>query len=1007
MSLGKLPELFWALAFLLTGALAATAQTSATGAELTGVVRDQTGGVLPGSTVTATSLETNATRTVTTDPEGRFVIPALPPATYRIRAELQGFSPHVLDEVRLLLGSRVELEFTLAIAGAQEAVMVVGAESAVEARKTAVSHVIARQQIETLPIDRRNFITFTILTPGVTTDRIPQQTHGATPSSGLSFAGQRPRSNNITVDGVDNNDLAVGSVRATFSQDAVREFQVLANSYSAEFGKASGGVVNIVTKSGGNTPAGSAFFYLRDDVLNAKGHFERFDPTGTRIDRPKAPFSQKQGGGTLGGAIRKNRTFYFLSAERLDVAASNFVTIDDRSAVAHPVTGQAVGTPAEILRRAGFPVDTGNVPYVLRSDQVLAKLDQHADNGRHLTMRFNWADLLDENTETFGGLTARSRAGALESTDYGLAASWTAVLSNSSLNELRVQRASRDQLLRALDPTCEGICDREDEGGPTLEVIGIASLGRQRVAPQPRRAVRYQIVDTFSLFRGAHQMKAGLDFSYIDTSTQRLPLHFGGRYIFAPLPAIPGVLPAPISSIQAVVLGLPAAYVQGYGHSAAPYGYKDLSLFVQDDWRITSRATLKAGVRYQKQFWPSIVYDVPGVPNRYRFPGDSNNFAPRVALAWNPDGNRRTSVRAAYGIFYDNHITGIVPITKTLDGKEGVRTLVLRFPQSIAAWNAPGRQLPEAAVGPFPSLQFAIDPALQTPFAHHVTVGIDRELPTGLLLSATGMYVRGYHQLGTIDYNPLVPALGPGRRPEDVNGVPGSSASILQYTSYGETWYRGLAVSVSRRFEGGYQFLASYTLSKAEDNATDFQSAFIPENNGRGRDRDEPSGLPVGFDPEAEKGTSAQDQRHRLVLSGLAQLPAGIQASAIAAVESGRPYTILAGADLNGDGDGGAFPPDRARRTPADPSTSVRRNSGVLPFQGSVGLRVSRRFPLGGRARADALVEIFNLFNRANFTEINGIFGTGAFPDAPLPTFGLFEQAGPPRQVQIGLRVDF
>jgi len=304
-------------------------------------------------------------------------------------------------------------------------------------------------------------------------------------------------------------------------------------------------------------------------------------------------------------------------------------------------------------------------------------------------------------------------------------------------------------------------------------------------------------------------------------------------------------------------------------------------------------------------------------------------------------------------------------------------------------------------------LRISIGPGLETPYAHHASAGFDRELPGGLGVSASLVYARGFAQLGTIDYNPIVPALGAGRRPEDIDGRAGTSASILQYTSFGETWYRGLSVAATKRFSQRYQFLASYTLSKAEDNSTDFQSAFIPENNGLGRNRQDPTGLPLAFDPDAERGPSIQDQRHRLVFSGLLVAPADVQLSSVVTIGSGRPYTILAGADLNGDGNGGAFPPDRARRTPTDPGSSVDRNSAALPTQASVDLRVSRRFRLGGRVSVDGIFEVFNLLDRTNFIEINNIFGTGAYPASPVSTFGQFTQAGPPRQIQLALKVNF
>ncbi|MGH9199046.1 MAG: TonB-dependent receptor domain-containing protein, partial [Acidimicrobiia bacterium] len=350
-------------------------------------------------------------------------------------------------------------------------------------------------------------------------------------------------------------------------------------------------------------------------------------------------------------------------------------------------------------------------------------------------------------------LVARSRAAALDSRDYMFAASHTSVISPKTVNELRFQVASREQSVNSLDPTCNGECDREDEGGPTLEVTGVASVGRQRFTPQPRENVRYQILDTVSYYTGKHQLKAGLDFNHVDNKNQSLPLHFGGRYILQALqlPLVPGLPPFPVSAIQGVALGLPAAYVQGYGNSAAPYKYKDISLFAQDDWRITSQLTVKAGVRYQKQYWDEITYNVAGFPGSYTFPQDSNNLAPRVAVAWDPIGDKKTSVHAAYGIFFDNHITGISGITKAINGENGVRTIVVTAPIAFTTWASPGHRVSEERAaqlvgGAFPSLEISIDPGLETPYAHHVAVGVDRELPGQLSVSGNFVYVRGFKQ---------------------------------------------------------------------------------------------------------------------------------------------------------------------------------------------------------------------------------------------------------------------
>jgi hypothetical protein len=601
----------------------------------------------------------------------------------------------------------------------------------------------------------------------------------------------------------------------------------------------------------------------------------------------------------------------------------------------------------------------------------------------------------------------------LDSTDSMFSASQTTVY-RSKVNEARFQFARRDQRVDSLDPRCGGPCRTEHQGGPTIEILGVASVGRQRFTPQPRLTDRFEALDTLSLVFGTHQLKAGVNFNYVDHKRQALPLHFGGRYLFGPLPAVPGLLPVAVSGIQALALGIPSAYIQGYGDSSVSYGYSDVSLFAQDEWRPTNNITVKVGLRYQNQFWPNSAYETPGVPGAYSFPSDHNNLAPRLAMSWDPTGGGKTSVHAAYGVYYDNLITGTAGILDIVDGSStGVRTLVARLgapgpPVPVLAWNSPGHILPETAVGSFPSLVSSIDPGLKTSYAHHVSAGLDRELPGRIALAVNYVRARGFNQLGTIDYNPTVLSLGAGRRPLDVGGVPGTSASVLQYTGFGETWYNGLTAAATRRFSGNYEFMASYTLSEATDSSTDFQSTFLPQDNGRGRDPNNPTGLPLGFDPRSERGPSLQDQRHRVVLSGLYVAPYGINISTVATVASGRPYNILAGADLNVDGNGGTIPgPDRALMVPGNLSSSVGRNAGTLPAQATVDLRLSRRMAFGRGNRVDLIVDVFNVFNRANFTEVNNIFGTDAHPTNPLPTFGQFQQAGPPRQGQLAVKLNF
>ena len=990
------------------------AQARLTGADLTGIVTDPQGARVDGCSITATNVETNVARTSKSDESGTYTLPALPPGTYTVTAAIAGFKPLRHQSIELSLGQAVRVNFSLELENTTAAVTVRPEATVMSTGRIEIGMVVKQHQIDSLPINGRNFIGFAALTPGVANDRTPLR--GAAATSGLSFTGQQARSNNIMVDGLDNNDPVMGAVRATFSQEAVREFQILVDSYSAEFGKASGGVVNILTKSGTNTLRGSAFAFLRDDTLNARNYFERFDPFGNPLTQGKAPFRQTQWGSTLGGPVRRNRAFYFVSYEATRIRDSRFVSIDTAA--------------ADLLDSLGFPVQLGSVPFTVSNTDLLGKIDHQWTTGRWLTVRANHGNTNREALDDYGGIVARTRATVQLRRNWSLSAVATDVLPAGWINESRVQFADDDQRINSLDASCRGSCTNLGEGGPTLEVAGIASVGRHRFTPLIRMNRRIQLADTISYVRRAHHVKLGVDYNNIFFPTDnRLPAQFGGRFVFTAIPAL-GVT----SALDGLQEGIPAAYCTGYGNPYFPAErYHDVSVFAQDEWS-RNRLTLRTGVRYQRQFWQDTTFtvsDVGGGTFSYPMPIDRNNLGPRAGLSFDLSGTGRTIAHAAYGMYYDNIIAIAQSPGRVLTGGvHGVRSLVLLAPRASIAWNAPGHRLTEQDAlalvgGSYASAVIAPNPSLRNSFTHQASVGLDRILASNLALSVNFIYARGYNLPGTIDYNPVLPSeLGPGRRPNDspcdnyanascVNGgIPGTSASVLHITSFGETWYRGLALTLNKRLARNSQFLVSYMLSRAEDTSTDFQTTFIVQDNGSGRNPADREGLPLGFDPRLERGASTHDQRHRLVLSGQYVTRWSVQLAGILTAGSGRPFTPLAGVDLNGDGNGGQFPPDRARRDPVDESTSVARNSGTTANQLNLDLRVSRKFTIRNGLAFEAIVDAFNVFNNVNFVEETNqssfaIFGSGAYPSTPLAAYGRYTLALPPRQVQLAARFTF
>ncbi len=962
------------------GSPASSGQTRVTGADVRGTVQDMSGGRLPGVTVSATSLATNIVRDAVSDAEGRYAISALEPGTYDISAHLDGFVVAPRRAVALQIGDVVDLPFEMRPAAIAVTVLVPGSEPAVVPARTLISTVVAQREIDALPLNGRRFIDLAALAAGVTSGGPADPT---AETSGLSFVGQRPVSNSLLVDGLDNNDRVLGGATANFTQESIREFRVLTASYPAEFGGATGGIVNVVTRSGTNTLHGGAFLFYRDRALNARGYFERADPVGGPIDVPKAPFRQGQFGGTLGGPIRADRTFFFAALERTETRTANVVTIDPAIAA--------------VLGSAGFPVQTGQVPFSRHLGQILGRLDHYWRPESNLGVRVQVSDTFDENYAPFGGTVARSRGATLDRRDWGVAASQNNVIASRWVNEARVQVAHQRH---EVEP--------HDRAGPAVTLLGVADVGRNSLYPTDRTNWTLQAKNTLTRAARRHTFKVGGDLLHVDQRAL-LSYTFGGSYVFVNLPPIPGLFPAGLSATQSFVAGVPALYVQGYGYGNSPFQYTETAAFVQDDWQPTDRLTLKGGLRYQRQQFPDFqvtVSDLGGTTLTYPFPLSDGHVSPRLAAAFDPAGDGRTAIHGAYGLFFGDQLTSVYGVTNVFGRDDGTRLNVFPFPASAVAWSVPGRTLPEGLLSA-PSVTITVGPGAQTPRLHQASAGVARDFGGGLSAAADVVYARGLHQLGALDYNPVVPALGPGRRPNDSGGIAGTSTSAVRYVDFGETWYRGLLVSV-RDVRAGHDLRLAYTWSDARDNAARFSG--LVNDNGRGRNPLDPAGLPLGFDPESEKGPASTDQRHRLVFSGSYLTRGGVSIAGVLAASSGLPYTPLAGADLNGDGIPDA---DRARGNPLDASSVVGRNSARLPSQVTLDLRISRPIRFAGGVTLAPILDVFNLFNRDNVNEVNAVFGPGAFPSEPprdplgRVTYGRVQQTLAPRQLQVAARLSF
>ena len=693
----KFSMILFSCLLLLSGANLIFAQASAT-AELRGNVKDPNGATVAGATITATDNAKGTTRTVTSDDNGNYVILSLPPSTYTVKIESSGFATKTVNNVLLEVGQQLALDVDLTIGDVGVVVDVTaGEQELVDTERTQQSSVISARQLNNLPINRRNFLDFALLTPGVSdADNVNDSTDfrvAQTPQSGLSFGGNNGRGNSINVDG-STADTPSGGARNVVSQEAVQEFQVDRNSYNAEFGGASGGMVNIVSKTGSNNFHGSAFGYFRDKVFDARNAFD-FNPNG------KSPFNRQQFGGSLGGKITENKTFFFASAEGLHQKQTSFVTLNDsltsglRIAPANAASDQTfflnylaskpTFAPLAAGIRAGLTVPTtltanlygatnGQFPAKDQNALISGRIDHTFSDSDTAFVRLNYAKIDGENQAT-GALNAVSRGRAIDSPSGGILFSENHTFNNTTINEFRAQFSYYRLKVTPNDPN-----------GPEVNILGYGNFGRDIFLPSDSITRSFDVADTLSFVRGSHTIKTGIVFQYGRVSTTS-ETYLPGTFRFGALPfatlfsaaqrtaigtqiqtdAAGGVItPAQaallgstlsnttsstINALQAYNFNLPQVYQQGFGLPQFSSSVQKFSVFAQDTWKVRSNITLNYGLRY------FIQNEADPIPT------DKNNVQPRVGFSWDIFNNAKTVLRAGAGIFtgqIDNQITNVV-----------------------------------------------------------------------------------------------------------------------------------------------------------------------------------------------------------------------------------------------------------------------------------------------------------------------------------------------------------
>ncbi|MBV9925548.1 MAG: TonB-dependent receptor [Acidobacteria bacterium] len=965
-----------ALAALLAFACApfsARGQDSATTATLTGSVRDAASAAVPAAVVTLRDLTTNQTRRVVADTDGGYRAAALPVGDYEVHVEAEGFAPYVNPSMTLALGRTTTLDVTLRPAGVSTEVTVTDQPPALDTTSVSSTTSIDPERIEELPVNSRNYLEFTLLAPGVapssrqtSSGGVGATQAGPLADSGFTFGGLRPRSNTISIDGLDNTDETTGAARVALSPEIVREFQVVNNGLSAEFGGAAGGAINVVTKTGSNEWHGDLFSFVQNERFNAREPFAD-PPPASRLR-----FRRFQPGGALGGPLKRDRLFFYAAAEQEHLSA------EDESEI-----NRTVRTRINSLLASGFApavsvrsLTRGRFRTGADETEAALKLTYVAGSKHTLNFRFAFTDARDRgdafNTDVLSDPSAR---GSAYTKDYQLTGSAVSVLSPSAVNDLRFQASTRRAVTHA-----------GDTAGPGIEIAGVARFGRPYDAEGVRRETREQFVDNVTLSRPRGEWKAGATVNHVSLDDDARD-GFGGLYVFR--------------SVGDFAAGRPALWRQSFGESRTGFGVTSFGGFLQNQWRAAPELTLNLGARY----------DVERLPRPFRT--DTNNFSPRLGLAWSP--SNEWVVRAGVGLYYDRLPLAFLNRATQKDGVRAFEQVALEG-QAAAVFAATGGG---RALAPFAGIApsvFRADPSFVTPYSGQANVGVERLLTQDVTVRADYLFTRGVHLPRTRNVNllpPVVPTqsnaaalgvtsptpqqlgrpvFGPGR-------VDPRFDAVYQLEDSSGSTYHGLTLALNKRLSDEFELLASYTLSKATDDASDF---------------DEQPANP--YDLRAERALSRQDVRQRFVLSSLFDLPFGeeeegagkgeeggdllgeilghIEIAPIVTFSSGRPVNPLTGAD---EERGLAFP--LASRPLGLARNSLRTRSYV-----NVDLRALKYIPVGERRRLDLVVEFFNLFNRPNVVGVNPVFGAGA---APLPSFGAPAAFAAPRQVRFSIDFEF
>ena len=1049
----RMPRLIACCLLLLASPVLASAQVDR--ATLTGVVRDGSGAVVPGATVAITNNATGVRRTTTSSADGAYLVVDLAPGEYLVETSASGFQTYA-QLVNLSIGQRARLDVSLAAGGVSETVQVQAAAPLLETQAAALGTVVSRNEIANLPLAIRNWDDLLFTIPGVQGDRYTEQTGttNAGRTGGVSIHGNRSLQNNFMLDGVDNNSIST-NVQELSSQvsrpsiDAIDEFKVVTSPFAAEYGRAPGGAIVVTTKSGTNKVFGTAYDYFRDERFDQRTFFAK------RSNLVKPANDQNQFGFNLGGPILRNRAFFFGDVEATRITqgvlrTGRVATADERNgvfatAIRDPLTGLPFPNntiPADrldpvaraIIGLVPAPNAAGANNFIRQPDvedngeRYLFRTDLKASQSDNVFVRYIFADRTRFVPGFFGGVvdgTATSAWGRNFLKSHSTVAGWTKVIGSSLVNEARVSWArgisdGQQDPFGEVGPSVPGVPNDPAVAGGVIgiDIAGHLRIGSPNFMPKYQHTDQVQYLNTLSWLRGSHQVKLGTDImapmnnEFVDIPSTRGNLQFSGQFTG--------------NAIADYMLGWARTAELSNVHVVNQRRYAT-AFFIQDDWRVTQKLTLNLGLRYdfmtpsyerdnsQANFNPAtgaLVFASDGsLEDRALVKPDRNNFGPRIGVVYAMDD--KTVLRGGYGLFY-NPIDRIGSEDQVALNPPGLRNINQQTTSTTAPVLVMSQGFPVNYLDPgnivFSRLLIrAANPDGTNAQYQQFAAGIERQF--GHDFAASVDFIGNLGRNIAVLRNLNQPANGNGARPYP------NFAHIQWRDPIGTSRYRGMDVSLEKRYSKGYSVRVAYTLGDARDQAPEHLAA----TSGRQQDTN---------NIDAWEGPADFDIRHRLVTNFVVQPPIGADrpvnlgrvgnallggwtVAGIYTARSGRPFTVTQGGiegatwmpNLVGDPSGQEtvdswFNPAAYQRVAAGVFGNNTRNSLRGPGYVTFDMSLQRRVNFTGRIAATLRWDVFNMFDRANFGNPNAdITGANVGTISSL--------AGDPRAMQFSVRLHF